>query len=96
VGDRAAPVLAQVGADALAVYARSPGWGAPPPSPFLGQPLRVPSPAPVSAIALVARDGTVVTWAWGGGSDPFGATGPVNAAEAVDAALALLTQPPSE
>lgn len=94
VGARAAPVLARLEADALAVYTRGLGWGAPPPSPFFGQPLMAPPPATVAAISLVARDGTVVTFAWGG--DAFGTLGPANAAEAVDAALALLAQPPAE
>lgn len=97
VGAEAAPVLLQLRADALAVYVRAPGWAAPPPAPsFYGQPLSMaPSPSPASAIALVARDGTVVTFTWGGGMDPLGDAGPVNAAEAVDAALALLA-PPAE
>lgn len=98
VGDKAAPVLQELGVDAFAVYARAPGWGAPSPAlPFFGQPLSMaPPPAPVSAIALVARDGVVVTFAWGGGAEPSGGPGPLNAAEAVDAALAVLVQPPSE
>jgi len=43
----------------------------------------------------VARNGTVVTFAWGGGAIPFGGE-LANAAEAVDAALALLLPPPAE
>jgi len=94
VGDRAAPVLDQLGADALAVYVRGVFWQAPPPSPFFE---RAPPPPPVatSAIALVARDGTVVVFSWGGG-DPLGGAGLANAAEAVDAALALLAPVPAE
>jgi hypothetical protein len=98
VGDKAAPVLQQLGVDALAVYVRAQGWGAPSPAlPLYGQPLSMaPPPAPVAAIALVARDGAVITLAWGGGGEPFGGPGPLNAAEAVDAALALLVQSPAE
>jgi hypothetical protein len=90
VGNLAAPVLARLGVDALAVYVRGGPWGAPPPSPFWERSLLVPPLPPASAIALVARDGTVLAFAWGGGSDPYGEAGPVNAAEAVDAVLALL------
>lgn len=89
VGARAAPPLAKLGVEAMAVYVRGPGWGTRRSSPFFGEPLMRPPPPPVAAIALVARDGTVVTFAWGG-VDPFEAAGPLNAAEAVDAALGLL------
>lgn len=88
VGPRSAPVLERLGVDALVVYARGPGWGAPQPWPFLSQPA-VPPPAPQSAMAMAARDGAVVIFTWGGGTGAFGA-GPVNAAEAIDAALGLL------
>lgn len=94
VGGKASPVLEKLGVEALAVYVRGSAFTAPP-SPFFGQPLAEPLPGATSAIGLVARDGTVVTFAWGGGLDPWGSAGPANAAEAVDAALALLV-PPAE
>lgn len=90
LGPQVAAVLGELGVDALAVYARGVAWGAAQPSPFFGQPLMAPPPAPVSAVGLLARDGTLITFAWGGAADPWGAAGPVNAAEAIDAALALL------
>ena len=98
LGERAAPALDQLGADAFAVYARGGGWGMPAsPPPRFGSAwsMAPPPPPPVSAISVVARNGTVVTFAWGGGAEPFSG-GLANAAEAVDAALALLLQPPPE
>lgn len=95
VGAGAAAPLAQLGVEALAVYVRAPGWGAPPPYPMFGTPLLAPPSPPASALALVARDGTVLTFAWGGGQAPFG-SGPLNAAEAIDAVLAVLVPPPAE
>jgi hypothetical protein len=97
VGELAAPALQQLDADAFAVYARGGGWGMPaaPPPRFGSGWSMAPPPAPASALSVVARDGTVVTFAWGGGAEPF-PSGLANAAEAVDAALALLLQPPPE
>jgi hypothetical protein len=96
VGDRAGAVLARLGVEAAAVYVRGPEWGARQPSPFFDRTMMTaPPPAAASALALVAPDGVVVTFAWGVG-DPWGAVGPANAAEAIDAALALLAPPPAE
>jgi hypothetical protein len=96
VGERAGAILTRLGVEAAAVYVRAPEWGTRQPSPFFDRTMMTaPPPAAVSAIALVARDGVVVTFAWGGG-DPWGAVGPANAAEAIDAALALLAPAPAE
>jgi hypothetical protein len=93
IGARAAPALSQLGAEAFAIYVQGTAWADSPR--YFGQPYGLAQPpARGSAIAAVARDGTVVTFAWGGRA-PYGA-GPVNAAEAVDAVLNLLIPPPPE
>src|SRR5574341_1277450 len=49
VGARAAPPLAKLGVEAMAVYVRGPGWGTRRSSPFFGEPLMRPPPPPVAA-----------------------------------------------
>ncbi|HSM92048.1 MAG TPA: hypothetical protein VLT47_04115 [Anaeromyxobacteraceae bacterium] len=99
LGGDAEAVLRALGVEALAVYVRAPGWGSlppPGPSPFVDPMALAPRPTLASAIALVARDGTLVTFTWGGGAERLGDGGPANAAEAIDAALALLAPAPTE
>lgn len=101
LGADAARTVRALGADAVALYlrfdARLPGRGAAGPMPPFGFPPSGPvdrpssgAYRPVAAIALVSRDGTLVWFDWGPRDETRDPEGPVNAAEAVDAAARLL------
>lgn len=106
----AARVVREIGADALALYLRldrgpSLATGATPPSAYPPSVYPVPGdvgdPAatyrPVAALALVARDGRLAWVDWGPRDDRVDPPGPVNAAEALDEVIRLLTgEPPLE
>lgn len=95
-----APLLERLAVQAVALYVRFDG---PPPlgGPSLARPplggapgLAFPPPGMRSgaALALVGRDGALVWFDWGGGEEPAVDGGrPVNAAEAVDALVHVLT-----
>jgi hypothetical protein len=101
LGDEGAAPVRALGVDAVALLLRfdrglpprdrAPGglppFGAPPPG-FEERPL---SPyRPTAALALVSRDGALVWFDWGPRDAAYDPEGPVNAAEAVDAAARFL------
>jgi hypothetical protein len=107
LGDGAARTVRALGADALALHVRFderllrrrattplPPFGVPPSGLPHEQPIS--SYRPNAAIALVSRDGALVWFDWGPRDASRDPEGPVNAAEAVDAAARLLAGDPDE
>ncbi len=102
-GPQAGAVVAALGVDAIALYHRFdersfPVLAEPPllPGTLYGAPRTVPPPPrrPLGALSLVDRRGSVVSFAWGAPDAPgaqvdLGA--PVNAAEAVDDVMRVLS-----
>jgi hypothetical protein len=106
LGEAAARTVQALGADALALHVRFderflrrratplPPFGVPPSG--LPQEQPISSYRPTAAIALVSRDGALVWFDWGPRDASRDPDGPVNAAEAVDAAARLLAGEPDE
>ncbi|HET8542285.1 MAG TPA: hypothetical protein VFL83_20590 [Anaeromyxobacter sp.] len=97
LGAEAGAIVARLGVDAVAGYHRlDPGlaplppppepWGAPPASQARAEPAR----RPAGALSLVAADGSLAWFPWGGAAAELDPAALINPAEAIDALLAAL------
>ena len=97
LGRDAGAVVAKLGADAIAGYHRLDArlaplpppqqpWGSPSTAPLFAAPVRRPS----GALSLVAADGSLAWFPWGGEGAELDPGALINPAEAIDALLSVL------